>query len=266
MRYLDKVFHLKAEALQASLPDHSIDLVVADAMYGRGYRYAWGREPKNAHDHWAQLGPIYRDWFRLLKPGGHVVLFQAANVDGEDGFTYGEHFREWFGEYARILLLKRVRRVNWSLDQAIVQTTERKAIPQKETLFWVKYLDTANLGHDTPGNYDDFIPHPCFKPVTGIRRIIEMLTKPGDVVLDPFCGSGTTGVACALTDRRYVLCDRQGSYCRIALERLAHVPFERSPYGSRTEDKETGIVTYYYWHGLQAATVKRNKKRKKQAV
>ena len=49
--------------------------------------------------------------------------------------------------------------------------------------------------------------HPWKKPIEDIERLIRLYTKPGDIVLDCFAGTGTTGEACDRLDRRYRLCD-----------------------------------------------------------
>jgi DNA modification methylase len=49
--------------------------------------------------------------------------------------------------------------------------------------------------------------HPWQQSITGMSKLIEYVTHPGDLVVDPFCGSGTTGVACARLGRRFVGCD-----------------------------------------------------------
>lgn len=63
--------------------------------------------------------------------------------------------------------------------------------------------------------------HPTQKPVALMLKIIEQFTDPGDVVLDPFCGSGTTGVACVRLGRRFIGVERLPKYAAIARERLA---------------------------------------------
>lgn len=62
--------------------------------------------------------------------------------------------------------------------------------------------------------------HPSQKPEKVIEPLIEMTTKPGDFVLDPMCGSGTTGAVCAKLGRHAILCDISEEYTVIAEERL----------------------------------------------
>ena len=62
--------------------------------------------------------------------------------------------------------------------------------------------------------------HPCPKPLAPFKWLISEATQPGDIVLDPFMGSGTTGVACLLLGRAFVGIERDPSYFQIACRRL----------------------------------------------
>lgn len=67
----------------------------------------------------------------------------------------------------------------------------------------------------------DYEYHPCQKPVGLLRYLLRKATRPGDVVLDPFAGSGSTAVACVLEGRRCVLVEREPSYVEVARRRVA---------------------------------------------
>lgn len=62
--------------------------------------------------------------------------------------------------------------------------------------------------------------HPTQKPLALMLRLVEQFTDPGDVIFDPFCGSGTTGVACLRLGRRFVGVERDPKYVALARERL----------------------------------------------
>jgi site-specific DNA-methyltransferase (adenine-specific) len=62
--------------------------------------------------------------------------------------------------------------------------------------------------------------HPSQKPEKVIDPLIRMVTKPGDAVLDPMCGAGTTGVVCARSGRRVFLCDISEEYTQLTERRL----------------------------------------------
>jgi site-specific DNA-methyltransferase (adenine-specific) len=64
--------------------------------------------------------------------------------------------------------------------------------------------------------------HPTVKPVELMRWLVALVTPPGGVVLDPFAGSGSTGVATILEGRSFVGIEREGEYVDIACARLTH--------------------------------------------
>lgn len=63
--------------------------------------------------------------------------------------------------------------------------------------------------------------HPAMYPSALIVEFLHLLTRPNDIVLDPFMGSGSTAVACKMTGRNYIGFDLNPEYCQLAEERLA---------------------------------------------
>lgn len=82
----------------------------------------------------------------------------------------------------------------------------------------------GNTGGDNPrnrglqrrGNH-----HPTVKPVELMRWLVRLVTPPGGTVLDPFCGSGTTGMACAYELRPFIGIEREAEYVEIATRRIS---------------------------------------------
>ncbi len=73
---------------------------------------------------------------------------------------------------------------------------------------------------DIPTHSGERTAHPTQKPTAVYRRLIEMTTQPGDLVLDPFGGSGTLGMAARALDRRSIMIQRDLLYCGIIRDRL----------------------------------------------
>ena len=77
---------------------------------------------------------------------------------------------------------------------------------------------------DSPGRMvepeEGFINHPTPKPTKFIKELIEMFTKTGDIILDPFMGSGSTGVACQDLNRRFTGFEINKKYYELAKKRL----------------------------------------------
>jgi site-specific DNA-methyltransferase (adenine-specific) len=70
--------------------------------------------------------------------------------------------------------------------------------------------------------------HPTQKPLFLIQKLIELITNPSDLVLDPFCGSGTTALACKELGRNYICIEKELEYYQIACNRLDQ-PIEPIP-------------------------------------
>lgn len=62
--------------------------------------------------------------------------------------------------------------------------------------------------------------HPCPIPIALMERIITLLTDEGDIVVDPFMGSGTTALACLNLNRRFIGIEMSKKYCKLAMDRI----------------------------------------------
>ena len=65
--------------------------------------------------------------------------------------------------------------------------------------------------------------HPTEKPILLLERILKIHSKEQDIVLDPFAGSGTTGIACINTNRNYILIEKEKKYYDIINDRIAEL-------------------------------------------
>jgi site-specific DNA-methyltransferase (adenine-specific) len=202
--YIIKVAHADALQLLRVLPTASIDAVVTDAMYGtsKDCRYDWGVDPARGDPvkHWLYHQPIYEECLRVLKPGGALAWGQSAEFE-----RYYDH---WFKGHRKWALLRHVgQRVSGHLW--VVQTREQRPIE----------LTRGGVIECTPmGSLKKL--HPCIKPVEESAFLIEALTKPGDVVLDCFCGLGSMLLAAQALGRRWIGCDISRRYCQVCMARL----------------------------------------------
>lgn len=72
-------------------------------------------------------------------------------------------------------------------------------------------------------------PHPTTKPLSLMRELVQLFSNPGELVLDPFSGSGSTGVACKQTARRFLGFELSPEYFEIATRRLSGNEARPSP-------------------------------------
>ena len=83
-----------------------------------------------------------------------------------------------------------------------------------------KQMKDVWTGALTPQREKIFGKHPTQKPLYLLEKILLASTREGELVLDPFCGSGTTGVACKLLRRKFIGIDNDRDFILLAKERL----------------------------------------------
>jgi DNA modification methylase len=211
-RFINSVYHEDARRLLPALPSASIDNVIADPMFGvarnpkRKATYDWGPDPCNGDPDkwWAYHGHLYRECLRVLKPGGKLAWAM--------GVKFRDHFAGWFGgNRLWSLTCYQLGAMNSFGSIWLVQTREQEPVP---------FPDRDSL-IILPGKPKLLVQHPCPKSVEEMSFLIENLSKPNDIILDCFSGTGTTLVAAKKVGRRFIGCDRSRAYCQAAMEWLA---------------------------------------------
>lgn len=86
-----------------------------------------------------------------------------------------------------------------------------------------KQMKDVWTGSLTPQKEKEFGKHPTQKPLYVIERLLRASTQPGDVVLDPFMGSGTTGVACKKLDLHFIGIEKESDYAELAKTRIINM-------------------------------------------
>ena len=82
--------------------------------------------------------------------------------------------------------------------------------------------------------------HPTVKPLALMQYLCKLITPPGGLILDPFAGSGTTGIAAIKEGFHYILIEQQEEYCEIARKRIAAVPARLDRWRCKRCDKLRG--------------------------
>jgi len=184
------------------LADASVDMVFTDPPYGTRWLHTYG---------W-----VAREAARLLKPGGFVAVMTGVNNLDRIFRWFAEAGLMYYGLYNLYLGASHTG-VVWR------SAPGRKSMPigvrLRPVLVFskgaaVSRTPTVNLVY--PGR-DDKRWHRWGQAVGAHRYFIDCFTGPGDLVVDPMCGGGTTAVACELLGRRWVVGDIDPS----AVERTA---------------------------------------------
>lgn len=214
-----KLFHGDCREVLARYKVCSISAIVSDPPYGVGFKY-------ESHADVADTKTQYGDWIkallpqleRLVVPGGALVFWQSG--------LYWRHIWEWFGEGSNVLIHAknfvqlRGTAINKACDPIVVKYKDgaRPRCPKKPPRnvdFFVS--NTAALVSDSNRLERQ---HPCPRPLDAVVWVMQNFVEPQSVVLDPFAGSGTTGVACIRTGHRFVGVEIEEKYCKVAVERM----------------------------------------------
>jgi modification methylase len=240
-----------------SLPENSVDLIFADPPYNLQLRGDLHR-PDNSKvdavdDHWDQFSSFAaydqftRDWLaaarRLLKPHGAIwVIGSYHNI-----FRVGAAMQD-----AGFWILNDVV---WRKSNPMPNFRGKRLTNAHETMIWASKSEAGKYtfnyealkalndgvqmrsdwvlpictGHERLKDEKGDKAHPTQKPESLLHRVLVASTNPGDVVLDPFFGTGTTGAVARMLGRDFIGIEREETYRKAAAERLARVrPFDRA--------------------------------------
>jgi len=190
------------------LPDNSIDLVVTDPPYLVNYKDRQGRSLLNDQDDaWVQ--PAFAETYRLLNPNTFCISFYGWNAIEvfmtawkQAGFRPVGHM-VWEKSYA-----SSSNYLNYHHEQAFLLAKGNPPKPEKPLRDVLPWTCTGNK------------LHPTQKSVDVVAPLIESFSSPGAVVLDPFCGSGTTAVAARQESRHYIVIEKDTDFVEVARNRL----------------------------------------------
>lgn len=195
--------------LMAAMPARSVDFILTDPPYLVRYKDRTGRSLAN-DDNADWLEPAAKQMFRVLKNNSLCVSFY--------GWTRTDRFMSaWraagFCIVGHIVFRKRyaskARFVSYTHESAYVLAKGRPALPTNPPADVIDWVYTGNR------------LHPTQKPVAVLKPLIEAFCPQDGLVLDPFCGSGSTLAAARAAGRNYLGMELDPDYHRIAAGRLA---------------------------------------------
>ncbi|QIU87817.1 site-specific DNA-methyltransferase [Trueperella pyogenes] len=242
------------------MADDSVDLIIADPPYNlsKGSRVSITREQKlpgmggswsKAMESWDNIDlsdylTFTLSWLqecrRILKPSGSMWIFGSYHNIGIANVA------------CQLLQLEIINEVVWYKRNAFPNLAGRRLTASHETLLWVhkgteknrQYYFNYEFSKDGNFSYDslkspgkqmrtvweisnnkerrelEFGKHPTQKPLRVLKRMIELTSKPGDLVFTPFAGAGSECLAAVETGRSYLGIELEEEYVDIAKLRL----------------------------------------------
>lgn len=218
-----------------SIPDESVDLIIADPPYNLGKDYGNNNDTKDFDDYLEFSRNWLKEAHRVLKSTGTIYLFMGVrfisylysilerelNMELNSWITW--YYTQGIGKtkgfsprHDDILMFNKSKKFIFNIDDI--------RIPQKY------YRERNNMRGANPGNVWEFShihycqknrkPHPTQKPEGIIERMVLASSNKGDTVLDPFAGSGTTLRVCQQLDRKCIGFELNPEYIQTINDRL----------------------------------------------
>lgn len=246
-----KIFCGDAQAFMAELPDSSFDLVICDGPYAVT-THEWDKVSDIQHFNLELL----KSFSRVVNPGGAVYLFGKPDcidfIDYRPWLTLQSKL-VWYqpsrlaqgrisytNNYDVICYFTKGRPKTFNLDDIrvaqLVELEHRLRCENVPSVRNGRYGKTAfNPNGKNPGDVwgdikqltykskelvDRSLLNTIQKPEKLIERLVKASSNQGDLVFDPFCGSGTAPVVCERLGREFIACEINPDHCRMAEDRI----------------------------------------------
>ena len=219
-----KLFQGDCLEFMKNIPDNSIDLIITDPPYRTTQRGNFGGTGGIFKEELNMKGKVFihndikiSDWaselYRILKESGHCYIM-CNNVNLSN---YLIQIKKAKFNIFKTLIWKKD---NCITNQYYMDSHEYIIFGRKGKAIKINNCGTKSvLEIPNPKNKK----HPVEKPVELMKILIENSSIPGDVVFDPFMGSGATGVACVNTNRNFIGIELDEGYFEIAKSRICEV-------------------------------------------
>lgn len=184
----------------------TVDVVISDPPYPAEFLPLWGLVAEHAA--------------KWLRPGGFCALMSGQTYLPQVMAALGEHL-DW----------------HWPIAYLTPGGQATQVFPRKVNTFWKPVLVYRNgdgasaewfgdvAKSDVNDNDKRF--HDWGQSESGMADIVKRLSRPGDLILDPFMGAGTTGVAALALGRSFIGCDVNADHVETARERLEQTVLDR---------------------------------------
>jgi adenine-specific DNA-methyltransferase len=248
------VFYGDCLKLLKTIPDASTQLIISSPPYNIGKPY----EQRTSLDLYKDFqASVIAECVRVLRPGGSICWQVGTYVDGQTIYPLDIFFHPMFALFEESQKIRLRNRIVWHFEHGA--HAQKRFSGRYETLLWYTKgdsyffdLDSVRVAQKYPGkrhykgskrgeysghpfgknpgdvwvfpnvkwNHVEKTFHPCQFPLELPSRLIKALSVPGDLVLDPFLGVGTTVAAAVLLNRRGAGAEIHKDYVDIARVRV----------------------------------------------
>lgn len=214
---INKIHYIDCLEGIKKIPKNKVDCIITDPPYFIGFNSSakeGGRQDWGSHTMLKPLfNTLYKEFVRILKPTGRVFMFT-------DWRTYPTLYlcASKFIRVSNLIVwnygwIKAGTQFRFTHEFILHGTMPKAKSPKNRS--------TSDVWEHKPVNFTVKRRHPAEKPVEIIRHMLLETTKQGDLIFDPFIGSGTTAVACKQLKRNYIGFELNEDYVKSATERLS---------------------------------------------
>lgn len=234
-----------------NIPENSIHLIITSPPYNLGIEYTNNSDKLPYIDYLEWLNTVWSQCKRVLVDGGRLCINMGENK--RQNITYPT-FSAFINQNINLGMLYRGT-IIWNKNSCANYTawgswkssSNPHIIPRVEYIlvFSKNSFKLEGNKEDTDMTKEEFIKytnglwsitpesrkkigHPAPFPVELPRRLIKLYSYKNNIVLDPFAGSGTVGVACIELGRSFILIDNSEEYCQLMKKRLDETIYNNS--------------------------------------
>jgi len=247
-KYLNKIILGDSREVMKELPNNSIHLIVTSPPYNVGMNYEESNDRKPYLEYLEFLEGVFKECYRVLIRGGRIAVNCPSSI------LQSTHSRMAYLSLDICLMLRKIGFLDnswltwikmpkgellnnstaWGswrspssphlrdasefiiiMDKETHKREDKKGMNDITAQEFLRY--STNCWYMTPETHS---PHPAPFPEELPLRLILFYTWQGDIVLDPFVGSGTTAVVAKKLGRNYIGIDISKEYCKIAQQRV----------------------------------------------
>ncbi len=238
-----QLMHGDCLTLMQDIPDNSVDMILCDLPYGTTARNAW--------DVPIPFETLWEQYHRVTKHNAAILLFSQMPFTADAVASNRKEFRyEWIVQKSQATGFLNAKRMPLKVHENILVfyrklPTYHPQFSYKEPYGKVRHSGSSTNYREESGavtintdgrryptdvlkfNFPNTLSrkegkglHPTQKPTRLLEYLIKTYTNPGEVVLDNCMGSGSTGVACANTDRDFIGIELNDDYYHLAQKRI----------------------------------------------
>lgn len=204
----NKIIHGDCIKEMQKIPKNSIHLIITDPPYGDNVGYGWNNKKIKNNKNPLINCLALAEFYRILKKNSSVYIF-----------TNWKHYpflTEFILRYTKFKIRHLVvwKKHNFGLGWAFRHQYELILVLEKGKPKYnlTNFTDVQNAKHINHNKEN----HPHEKPVDLLKKMIEHSSKEGDIILDPFCGSGSVCVACQEMKRKWIGIEIDEKWCGVA--------------------------------------------------